>query len=174
MQQGKISPGLRPFLQADAPRVAALARASIETLAEDYYDDDQRAAWSARFDDADALAEKLSHRLALVAIVAGKIAGFATLKDADELDMLYVSPELARQGVGSALVNALEKLAAARGAETISADVSDAAREFFAKRGYLAQRRNTVQLAGEWLGNTTMTKKLAADGLLQTATGRPQ
>jgi putative acetyltransferase len=174
MQQQKTTPGLRPFLPADAPRLAALARARIEALGEDFYDDDQRAAWSACFDDADLLAEKLNDRLALVALLGGEIAGFATLKNADELDMLYVAPEAAGQGVGSALVNALEKLAAARGAELISADVSDAARPFFSKRGYVAQRRNTVQLAGEWLGNTTMTKKLAADGLLRAAAGRPQ
>jgi len=175
MQQGKTSPGLRPFLTADAPRLAALARASIETLAEDYYGDDQRAAWAARFDDAAALGRRLSESLAIVAIIENEIVGFAALKDADRLDMLYVEPQFARRGVGSALADALEKLAASRGAEKISADASDAAREFFAKRGYAPQSRNTVLVGGEWLGNTTMTKQLAAGSKLPSAaTGRPQ
>lgn len=174
MQQKKPSPGLRPFLKADAPRLAALAQSSIETLAEEHYDDYQRAAWAERFADPDALAERLSRDLALVAILEGEIAGFATLKDAENLDYLYVEPKFARRGVASALVDALEKLAATRGSELISVDASDAAKAFFAKRGYVARRRNTVQLADEWLGNTTMTKKLAATDLLREATGRPQ
>jgi len=175
MQSKKTPPGLRPFLATDAPRLAALAQASIETLAEDYYDDDQRAAWAAQIGDQDALAARLSGVLALVAILEGQIVGFASLKEGEALDMIYVDPQFARRGVGGALVDALEKLAAARGAEAIIADVSDAARDFFARRGYAAQRRNTVQIAGEWLGNTTMTKKIAAGGLFQAAaTGRPQ
>ena len=37
-------------------------------------------------------------------------------------------------------------------------DASDSARDFFAKRGYVAQQRNTVTINGEWLANTTMHK----------------
>ena len=36
--------------------------------------------------------------------------------------------------------------------------------EFFAKRGYEAQQRNTVSLNGEWLANTTMQKTLGDGG----------
>ncbi len=64
--------------------------------------------------------------------------------------------------VATMLVNALEKLAAARGAAKLTADVSDSAVEFFRKRGFVPQTRNTRPLGGEWLANTTMEKKLAA------------
>ena len=74
--------------------------------------------------------------------------------------MLYVHPGYARRGVGSALADALEKLGAARGAQSLSVDASDAARAFFEKRGYIPQSRNTVVINGEWLGTTTMTKAL--------------
>ena len=60
------------------------------------------------------------------------------------------------------LCDALEKLAAARGAKELSVDASDTARGFFEKRGFVAKTRNTVSLAGEWLANTTMVKPLAA------------
>ena len=36
------------------------------------------------------------------------------------------------------------------------------AREFFAKRGYVMQQRNSISLGDEWLANTTMHKQLAA------------
>jgi len=174
MRQARTSPGLRPFLKTDAPRLAALARASIETLTEDCYDVDQRAAWSARFDDAGALTKRLSDELALVAVLKGEIVGFAALKGGADMDMLYVAPHFARQGVGSALADALEKLAAARGAKEISVGASDAAREFFLRRGYSARSRNVVQVDGEWLGNTVMTKKLAGSEIRPDAPERLQ
>ena len=42
------------------------------------------------------------------------------------------------------LVDALEKLAGARGAKTLTVDASDTAEPFFKKRGYVAKQRNTV------------------------------
>jgi putative acetyltransferase len=73
-----------------------------------------------------------------------------------------VHPAAAGQGVGTLLVDAIEKLSASRGTRKLSADVSDSAQDFFKKRGYEAQQRNTVQLGGEWLANTTMQKNLSA------------
>jgi putative acetyltransferase len=78
--------------------------------------------------------------------------------------MLYVHPAAAGQGAGAMLCDALEKLAGARGAKEVSVDASDSARGFFEKRGFKAQSRNTVSLAGEWLANTTMTKPLEGQG----------
>ena len=58
------------------------------------------------------------------------------------------------------LVEALEKLAGARGAKKLSVDASDTAESFFKARGYAPQSRNTVQRGDEWLANTTMEKPL--------------
>jgi putative acetyltransferase len=155
-------PGLRPFLPADAPTLAALFRASVEELAAEDYDEDQREAWISAADDEGAFATRLAGALTLVALLGGEIAGFASLKDNTVFDMLYVRPDLAGQGVGSALADAIEKLAGARGAQKLTVEASDSARDFFAARGYVGQSRNTVTVAGEWLGNTTMIKELAA------------
>jgi putative acetyltransferase len=66
------------------------------------------------------------------------------------------------------LCDALEKLAGGRGAKSLSVDASDSALELFRKRGYVAKRRNTVTVNGEWLANTTMQKTLS-----ETAPGAP-
>ncbi len=161
MAKQGASPGLRPYLPKDAATLAALFRESIEALAAEDYDPDQREAWASAADDEAAFASRLSGTLTIVALVSGEIAGFASLKDNNLLDMLYVHPEFAGQGVGSALADAIEKLAGARGTKTLTVEASDVARDFFAARGYVAQSRNTVTIAGEWLGNTTMTKELA-------------
>lgn len=154
---------LRPVLPADAPALAAIFRAAVEELAIEDYDDAQVEAWASRADDED-FAARLGGGLTLVATLDGELAGFATLRGRDEIDMLYVAPDCARRGVATALCDALEKLAAARGAAQLVTEASDTARAFFARRGYEAQMRNTTEIAGQWLGNTTMKKQLSSTG----------
>jgi len=151
---------LRPYLPADAGRCAAIFRASVEDLAVEDYSAEQCAAWAARADDPD-FAKRLASALTLVALIDGEPAGFVSLKGAETIDMLYVDPEFARRGVATALLDALVRLAAARGAKTLAGDISDTARPLFERLGFQAQRRNLVQLDDEWLANTTMTKRLA-------------
>ncbi len=162
MKRGSPTPGLRPYMPADAATLAALFRESVDELAEEDYDDAQREAWASQADDAAAFGARLAGALTIVALVDGEIAGFASLKDNADFHMLYVRPELARRGVGTALADAIEKIAAGRGTKTMTVDASDAARDFFAARGYVAKTRNTIEIGGQWLGNTTMTKELAA------------
>jgi putative acetyltransferase len=151
---------LRPFLSHDAPALAALFRASMTELASEDYDEAQIDAWVSISDDAAQWAQKFDTTLTLLAFVGQTLAGFATLRGKDEIDMLYVAPDFVRQGVASALLVAVEKLAHARGAQTLRVDAPDNAEAFFKARGYGAQRRNTVCLAGAFIGTTTLTKPL--------------
>ena len=155
---------LRPFLIADAPLLAEIFRASIEELTADDYGEAQQRAWAVAADDEEKFAQRLGGQLTLIATMNGTLVAFASLKNDAVIDFLYVHPVVARQGAGTMLIDALEKLATARGATSLTADVSDAALDFFTKRGFAAQQRNTVRLGGEWLANTTMEKKLAAKG----------
>src|SRR4029077_15248729 len=100
----------------------------------------------------------------LIATLRNAPVGFASLKGKDHIDMLYVHPGAAGQGVASALCEALERLAGSRGAKSLSVDASDNAEGFFKKRGYVATQRNTVTVNGEWLANTTMQKMLETGG----------
>jgi putative acetyltransferase len=155
------TPALRPFLPADAPVLAEIYQASVEELTGEDYSEAQQAAWASLADDVEAFGERLAEGLTLVATIGGSTVGFGSLKGADHVDLLYVHPAAVGQGVGTLLVDALERLAGARGARRLTADVSDTARGFFETRGYEAQRRNTVSVGDEWLGNTTMEKRLA-------------
>src|SRR6516165_5320351 len=134
--QAKPKLALRPFLPADAPLLAEIFRASVAELTGDDYSAGQQEAWASMADDEAAFAARI--------------------------DMLYVHPAAAGQGVGTMLIDALEKLAGSRGAARLTADVSDSAQEFFKRRGFAAKQRNSVPLGNEWLANTTMEKRLAA------------
>jgi putative acetyltransferase len=160
--RAKPNLALRPFLPRDAPLLAEIFRASIAELTGDDYNEGQQEAWAAIADDAGAFAARLAAALTLLGTIDGSPVGFVSLAGTERVDMLYVHPAAARQGVGTMLIDALEKLAAARGAARLTADVSDSAQDFFRRRGFVATQRNTIELGGEWLANTTMEKRLAA------------
>ena len=153
---------LRPMMPDDVPVLAAIAQASIDELTIEDYDDAQRDAWVATAADEASLRPKLTAALTLVATIGGAPVGFIALRGAQEIDMLYVYPDVARQGVGSLLLGAIEKLATARGGTKLSVAASDNAKPFFETHGFVGTRRQTVAIGDCWLGNTHMEKTLAA------------
>ena len=160
MGQALPKPALRPFLAEDTPVLAAIFAASIEELTGDDYSEAQQQAWASAADDEAQFGKRLAGQLTLVATLQNSPVGFASLKGADHIDLLYVHPAAVGQGVASMLIEALEKLAGGRGAKALTVDASDNATEFFLQRGYEAKQRNTVTVNGEWLANTTMQKTL--------------
>lgn len=154
---------LRPMLPADVAALAAVFRSSIEDLGADEYGDAQREVWAGQADDEAAFGRTLGQALTLVATREGAPVAFASLAGPDRIAMLYVAPDHARQGIASLLLDALVRLAGARGAAKLSVDASDSARDFFAARNFVATVRNTVSLGDQWLGNTTMTRSLTTD-----------
>jgi putative acetyltransferase len=162
MGQALPKPALRPFLSEDTPVLAAIFAASIEELTGDDYSEAQQQAWASAADDEEQFGKRLAGELTLVATLQNSPVGFAALKGADHIDMLYVHPSAVGQGVASMLCDALEKLAGGRGAKALMVDASDNAQEFFLKRGYVGKQRNTVTVNGEWLANTTMQKTLTS------------
>ena len=163
MGQALPKPALRPFLAADTPVLAAIFVAAIEELTGDDYSEAQQQAWASAADDEEQFGKRLGSELTLIATLQNSPVGFAALKGADHIDMLYVHPSAVGQGVASMLCEALEKLAGGRGAKSLTVDASDNAQEFFEKRGYVGKQRNTVTVNGEWLANTTMQKTLVND-----------
>jgi putative acetyltransferase len=152
---------LRPYLPQDTPFLAEIFRASVEELTEDDYSLEQREAWASTAQDLEAFAARLSKHLALVATLEGSVVGFISLDTPTDIGLFYVHPAAAGQGAGVMLYDAVEKIAASRGVSHLSVDASDSAQQFFARRGFQAQQRNTVSVGDEWLTNTTMKKALA-------------
>lgn len=160
MAQAHPRLAMRPFLPEDTPILAEIFRESIAELTADDYNEAQQEAWAAYADDEAAFGKKLGDQLTLIATLEGSPVGFASLARKDAIDMLYVHPAMAGQGVATMLVDALEKLAGSRGADRVTVDASDTALGFFQKRGYAAQQRNSATVGDEWLASTTMHKQL--------------
>jgi putative acetyltransferase len=151
---------MRPMLPSDAPLLAEIMHESVLELTSDDYNAEQQDAWAAVAEERET-AEKFVKQLTLVATLAGSPIGFISLAGADRIDMLYVHPAAVGQGAGAMLLDAVEKLAAARGAQSLTVEASDNALPFFQKHGFAGQQRNSILLHGEWLASTTMKKALA-------------
>lgn len=151
---------LRPMLPADVPVLAAIFQASIEDLTDEDYDDAQRLAWASAADDEGAFGQQLGGWLTLVATVRGAPVGFVALEGQEKIRMLYVYPRAVRRGIGTLLLNAIERLAAGRGSRQLDVDSSDTARPFFEALSFIPQSRQTLSIGDQWLGNTRMTKVL--------------
>jgi putative acetyltransferase len=166
--RGKPQFALRPYLPQDTPFLAEIFRASVEGLTEDDYTPAQQDAWMGEAEDLEGLAERLGKHLTLIATTDGTPVGFISLDAPTEIGLFYVHPDVAGQGAGRMLYDAIEKISASRGTTHLTVDASDTARDFFAHRGFTAEQRNSVSVGNEWLSNTTMKKKLTVDkGTLQ-------
>ncbi|QBR70862.1 GNAT family N-acetyltransferase [Beijerinckiaceae bacterium] len=154
-------PSLRPYLASDLPLLAEIRFAAIEELTVDDYDEGQRRAWASAADDDEVLGQSLRNALTLIALIGGSPVGFIALQNGGLIDQLYVHPAVARTGVASTLCDAIERLATARGIAALVTDASDTAKPLFEKRGFVPERRNTIEIDGQWLGNTRMKKVLA-------------
>ena len=161
---------LRPYLPSDAPALVDIFVSSIEELTGDDYSEAQREAWMSAADNEEAFVKRVTQHLTLLATVDSEPAAFASLKDNEHVDFLYVHPNYVGQGLATALYEALEKLARNRGAKRMTVDASDTAQEFFEHRGFVMKQRNSIHRSGEWLANTSMEKSLAAE----TPERRPQ
>ena len=157
---------LRKYRAADAEVLAALAREAIGSVK--FYTDGQKKAWASGFADPAALDLRLRSTRTLVAEADGRALGFGNLDVAfgctacvaAELDCLYVDPEHRGQGIGRALVAALEEIARQSFVTLLTVYASEDAKPFFERLGYTEVRDNEVERSGVMLKNYLMRKKI--------------
>jgi putative acetyltransferase len=94
----------------------------------------------------------------LVAELNGQLVGIGALVvERSELRACYVLPAAARQGVGTALVNAIETIARAEGLDYLAFAASLNAEPFYRALGYCVRERmdvalrNGVRMNGVWM-----------------------
>ena len=163
MGQALPKAALRPFLPVDTPVLAAIFVAAIQELTGEDYSEAQQEAWAQAAEDEAEFGKRLAGQLTLIATLQNSPVGFASLRGQDHIDLLYVHPGAAGQGVATMLVDALEKLAGARGATSLTTEASEVGRPLFERCGFTAEKRNLVRVGDEWLANTTMQKTLAGN-----------
>lgn len=145
---------LRPYRTGDCPALAELFYQTVHTVNARDYTPPQLDAWADGHPDLAAWDRSLSAHLTLVAVCDGVITGFADMAPDGYLDRLYVHRDFQRQGIATALCDALEQ--AVPGPYETHASIT--ARPFFEQRGYRVVRRQQVLRKGIVLTNFVMRK----------------
>ena len=160
MGQALPKPALRPFLVEDVPVVIEIFTSAIEELAAEDYGEAQLAAWVAQADE-EAFAARLAGQLTLVATLNHspgrvRIVARATMSSTCSMSTPRPPARASPRCWWTPWKNSPPPAERPR----LSVDASDTAAPLFLKRGYTADRRITREVAGEWLGNTSMHKAL--------------
>ncbi len=145
---------LRPYRTEDCPALTKLFYQTVHTVNAKDYTPPQLDAWADGHPDLAAWDRSLSAHLSLVAVCDGVIAGFADMAPDGYLDRLYVHRDFQRQGIATALCDALEQ--AVPGPYETHASIT--ARPFFEQRGYRVVRQQQVLRKGIVLTNYVMRK----------------
>ncbi|TVX94680.1 GNAT family N-acetyltransferase [Paenibacillus agilis] len=104
--------------------------------------------------------ESLRNNISYVARMNGIIVGFVDMSHSGYLDRLYIHKDFQRQGIASALVNAIESEAQKLTLKELSVEASITAKSFFMNRGYQIVQQQNMERKGVTLVNFKMIKQL--------------
>ncbi|SMF24995.1 GNAT family N-acetyltransferase [Pseudogulbenkiania subflava] len=156
---------LATLAEADLPACHALFVDAVHVLARRHYSEAQCTAWAPPGPMPDTWRAAWARRLACATgfkavEVDGVLAGFAWLSDDGEVDMLYVAPHAAGQGVASRLIAELERVAQQAGLSELSVYASHTARPVFERAGFVVESDHIAWRDGVALDNWIMKKAL--------------
>lgn len=145
---------IRKYIPSDLGGILHVFRQSVYGLCAGDYSPSQIKAW-ADCADYEKWKNELIRRNTFVAEKDGQIVGFCDAEENGHIDRLYVLPEHAGKGLGSALVKAAEN---SLGVSRIFVEASVTAKPFFEKLGYTVVEKQSVFRNGERLVNFKMEK----------------
>nr|WP_315390291.1 GNAT family N-acetyltransferase [Neisseria bacilliformis] len=156
--KGSLKPHIRPATTSDAAAVAELFRRAVKHISNSHYSEQEKNAWLQGADDADFWQKHIDGGNVRVATHNGRVLGFIEYQpEQSHLNCLFTDPHHQRQGIATALLNAV--LPSADSGKTITADVSKAALAFFQKQGFVRQHENQIPRNGLVLTNYRMVRQ---------------
>ncbi len=140
---------IRQAIRDEWPDVLKIHRRAIHEIAAADYPIEVLSAWGSPLKDEDMprmraeFDAKLEHgHIVIVAEVEGCLAGFGeVVPERNELLALYVNPDFERQGVGSAILGELERVAREKNLPYLQMDASLTATPFYGIHGFRALGR---------------------------------
>ena len=124
------------------------------------YTHEQIKAWISTIENKQRWIQILAQQFVLIVEDQRKMVGFATLDQAEYIDLLYVHKEYQRRGIASLLLTHLEKEAIRHSSDRIISDVSLTAKKYFTAMGFHTIEEQTVYINGIELTNIKMFKDL--------------
>lgn len=151
---------LRRYRPEEAAATLTVFRAAVRRTALADYSPLQVETWAPDLIDATAWAKRRVAIPTWVAEIDGEVAGFVDLGAEGQIDMLYVHPDHGGRGIGSDLLEEVERQARDRGLAELTAHVSATALSVFLRRGFRVVQPQSVELRGVRFRNFVMAKRL--------------
>lgn len=127
---------LRPARPEDCTDMLAAHSAAVQYACRSHYNDEIRRAWLALLSERGYL-DAMAHKTVWVVEFKGKTQGFFQLdSEMGELDALYIHPFVQRMGLGTALLQRAEEIAARCGLGVLKLYASLNSVPFYALNGY--------------------------------------
>lgn len=148
---------LREATSADAESIGDTHAASIRALGPDAYDERQVRAWLSNVPPERYPLEDPDHYVVVAELADDdRIVGFGVLdydpdgrddRSTGEIGAVYVHPDHVREGVGRAMLAALESAARDAGLETLVLTASRNAIDFYRRQGYEGIETVSLEMA---------------------------
>lgn len=148
---------IRKAVDADLPQIKTVFRSAVLYGCSKDYDERQLKAWVEKADDARWSELWQSDLVFWVAIIKGRIVGFASVSPSGYIHSLFVDADCQRKGVASALMEVVFQYAQECQIQRLTSDVSITARPFFLHRGFVVDQQQEVEVGGVMLTNYQMS-----------------
>lgn len=133
---------------------------TVTTICSQDYTKHQIRAWTSGVEDKKRWLDRFENQHVLLALKDHQITGFASIKEGNYIDMLFVHKDFQGQGIARELYRQLEEKAHELNSDYIESDVSITAKPFFEKMGFLVLAEQKVVRNGVELVNYRMRKEL--------------
>lgn len=151
---------IRRYRPEDIDAVVELFRDTVRSVNRCDYSTDQVVAWAPDAIDAERWHARMASHLSVVAVQDDDIVGFAELTADGVVLMMFVHKDTQRQGVGTALLAALEHEARGNGVHEMKTESSITAVPFFEAHGFDVRVTQDLHLKGQPFRNYEMRKRL--------------
>jgi putative acetyltransferase len=131
-----VSSGLRPMQDGDVAALALIFHRAVQEGSAGHYDQAQRDDWSPAVPSTAGWAARLEGFTTFVAESGGVPVGFVATDAQGLVDLLFVRPDQARRGIGTALLAQATEAARAAGLRRLTAEASALSEGLFRKAGW--------------------------------------
>ncbi|WP_167017003.1 GNAT family N-acetyltransferase [Candidatus Pantoea multigeneris] len=152
---------IRTLSATDYPHLARIYFIAVYEGTRELYSFQQRFAWAGETIDLAAWQQRCEMLQGFVAVKEDEPVGFLAMDEKGYIDLLFVLPSFARQGVGAQLLDRAQQLAQQTGVEKLTAFASLVSQPFFSRQGWEILSKEVVVRKGVSLDRYAMQKDLS-------------
>lgn len=151
---------LRLYREDDCMHLIQLFYDTVRSIDIGDYSQEKIDAWTSKALDYNTFSSIFSQNPTVIIEQSGVIIGFGSISTQGFIELLFVHSQWQRQGIGTAILNNMEKYAKGSGIKLITVHSSITAKQFFLQRGYQVRKQQEVKINKETLTNFLMEKTL--------------